>query len=328
MTGVQTCALPILLSENEARVNVEVIIYNHGKYKISPADVKLDIYDTKIDKSNILSMNTKAITDFNKRLKNIEPSSVITILPHQVKPIKFTFKLDNIKLWRPAYPHLYSLGVKLRKRKKIIDEFYTQFGVREVAVDAENCKLLLNNKPIFLRGVARHEVFPGTTGGEDYEGIKGIYRDLLMIKDLNANFIRTAHYPNHPATYILTDRVGMLAWEEIPVFWFDGPQFDLQREKRKIAKQMWLQMIYRDYNRPSIIFWSTCNEATPKDKKERIAYIKDMHNTADLIDGTRLVVQSAVGNDPEDITQKFCDLAGITSYYGIFYGKEDRKSVG
>jgi len=305
---------------NRVQILIDVVIYNDSRRK-EEVNLELNIFDTKIDKSNVLSLDAKDITDFSRLIAGPINKEKIILLPKEAKNIHFNTWIDRkeVSFWHPDNPHLYTLGVSLSKQKKI-DSFYTQFGIREIKVDSKNCRLLLNNEPIFLRGVARHEVFPNTSGGEKYEGVKGIYEDMLMIKELNANFLRTTHYPNHPATYILADRIGLLIWEEIPVFWFDGPQFELQRTKRKIAKQMWLEMIYRDYNRPSIIFWSTCNECGAQEERRR--FIKDLYDIAYKVDGTRLVVQSAAGNDLSDATHEVCDIIGITSYYGVFYGKD------
>jgi hypothetical protein len=306
---------------NRVQLLIDAVVFNDSR-RTERVDLELKIFKAKIDESNILSLDAKEITDFNQKVAGPVNEEGIILLPKEAKSIQFTLEVDKDKalFWHPDTPHLYILGVSLSSQKEKIGSFYTQFGIREIKVDNENCKLLLNGQPIFLRGVARHEVFPYTQ--ERYKGIEGIYEDLLMIKKLNSNFLRTGHYPNHPATYLLSDRVGLLVWEEIPVFWFDGPQFDLQRTEKKIAKQMWLEMIYRDYNRPSIIIWSSCNESTAADKEQRLLYLEDMYETAGLIDGTRLVVQSAVGDDLQDYTHEVNDLVGITSYHGIFYSDD------
>lgn len=181
-----------------------------------------------------------------------------------------------------------------------------------------NAKLYLNNKKIFLNGIARHEEF-GTDGRIMYYDIsKKLVDDLKIVKDLNANFIRTAHYPNHPFTYILTDRFGISVMEEIPVMWFDGPEFDFQRKVKGLARQFWYEMIFRDFNRASIFFWSTCNECGWQD--ERRAYIWDLKLIANKIDGTRFIGQSAAGSDVLDPSHIDCDYYGATMYWGVFYG--------
>jgi hypothetical protein len=311
-----------LISTAEEPLKAKAVIYLQNN-TAEDADVQVTcrVLNARITDGNILEMNAKKIADFDSPCPVEAKEFRQALKKKELYPLAFEFSCKDLKPWSPEAPVLYVLNVTVKKGGAVVDDYYTQFGCRTVKVDGPACRLLLNGKPIFLRGVARHEVYPGTSG-EICEGIKGIYEDLLIIKDANIDFLRTAHYPNHPATYILADRVGIAVWEEIPMFWFDGPQFDYQRLERKTAKQMWLEMVFRDYNRPGILFWSTCNESTKEDKVERAAYIKDMKASADAVDGSRLTVQSACGDDTEDTTHSECDLVGFTCYYGIFYGKD------
>lgn len=89
----------------------------------------------------------------------------------------------------------------------------TQFGVR--TLDTRGPQWFLNGGPYFMAGIARHEESPDSGRTATWEKI---LVDLQMIQALNANFVRTAHYPNHPYTYLLTDRLGLLAAEELPVW--------------------------------------------------------------------------------------------------------------
>ncbi|MDP3786794.1 MAG: glycoside hydrolase family 2 TIM barrel-domain containing protein [Candidatus Omnitrophota bacterium] len=300
-----------------AELDVNVIVYNHSQSEIATT-VALSVFPANIRDNNITEPVIKKIANLRKPFPlEGETSKEITLKPKEAKPLKFTFKLNNFKYWSPEEPVLYVLGVKLGDGKVVSDEFYTQFGIREVRVDNANAKLLINGKEVFLRGIARHEVFYGESGVDEY-GPPRTSADFRLIKEMNANFIRTAHYPNQHETYLLADRFGFLVWEEIPAYWFEGPEFDIQTKSRGIAKQMWLEMIYRDYNRPSVIIWGTCNECSWQ--KERADYIRQLREEAYKVDGTRPVAQSAVFSDPTDATQKECDLLGFTTYYGVFYG--------
>lgn len=80
-------------------------------------------------------------------------------------------------------------------------------------------KVYLNNNPAFFPGVARHEDHP--IFGKSIP-VDSIYSDLLKVKSLKATMLRTAHYPNHPYTYHITDRLGIVVVEEIPLWWFDS----------------------------------------------------------------------------------------------------------
>ena len=199
----------------------------------------------------------------------------------------------------------------------MIDEFNTQFGIR-ILNQVDN-KVLLNNKVVFLTGVARHEDHP--LYGRSIP-LDTIFSDLEKVKGLNANYLRTAHYPNHPYTYLIADRLGIAVMEEIPVWQFDLEEaWLIQNNERHLHEQMFEEMILKDYNRPSIIMWSTCNEC--KDVDNRKIFIQKMRDELNnkIKDG-RFVTQSAAADrpGPEDASQAACDIAGWTLYYGIFYG--------
>ncbi|MEM8533244.1 MAG: glycoside hydrolase family 2 TIM barrel-domain containing protein, partial [Chloroflexota bacterium] len=145
-----------------------------------------------------------------------------------------------------------------------------------------------------------------------------IYDDLVDIKELNVNFLRTAHYPNHPYTYLLTDRMGLAVAEEIPTWWFDAYHFADQKQRR-IADQMWREMIFRDYNRPSIILWSGTNEAISNERRREFLTRINRDLKENYYDG-RLVTQSAATDrgGPDDESMQAVDVAGWTMYFGLF----------
>ncbi|KPK41401.1 MAG: hypothetical protein AMJ78_05595, partial [Omnitrophica WOR_2 bacterium SM23_29] len=305
-----------ILDEKTAELYVYVVTYNSGQDDVN-ADIKLKVFATDIRDDNILEPNAKKIANLKKPVPcEGEITKRVTLKANEAKPSKFKVTLKNVRLWSPEEPTLYVLRVELGGKKKL-DEFYTQFGIRKIGVDKENSKLVFNGEHIFLRGIARHELFYGEKIGISEYGPERTLGDFKLIKEANANFIRTAHYPNRQHVYILTDRFGLLVWEEIPVYWFEGPELNVQ-VARGIARQMWFEMIYRDYNRPSIIIWGTVNENSWQ--KERGLFIKDLRENAYKVDGTRLVAQSAAASDPTDATQNECDLLGFTTYYGVFYG--------
>ena len=307
---------PKLVDEKNSELTIDVVAYNRSDAEVN-SSLALKVLQANVKDSNLEEASAKKMITGKTVSVQGETSKQITLKAGEAKAFRFSLKSSGLKPWSPEAPNLYVLQVNLGDKKTKSDEFYTQFGVREISVDKANAKLLLNGKEVFLRGIARHAVFYGEPGPRVY-GPASIVEDFRLAKDANVNFVRTAHYPNQQETYLIADRMGLLIWEEIPVFWFGGPEFLIQKNVRGIARQMWFEMIYRDYNRPSVIIWSTCNECSWQ--AERAAFIKDLRENAYKVDGTRLVAQSASGSDPTDATQKECDLLGFTTYYGIFYG--------
>jgi beta-glucuronidase len=224
----------------------------------------------------------------------------------------FRFPVEKANPWTSENPQLYYLRAEIPDG----DAFTTQVGFRNISTERD--KLLWNDQPTYMKGASRHEDYPVIGRGLTYADMSLVKRDLELMKEMKSNFIRLSHYPNHPMTALLTDRVGLVVWEEIPVYWFSSTGFKNQKE-RGIARQMWLEMIYTDYNRPSIGFWSTCNECSAQD--ERREYIRDLYELSKRVDGSRLVVQSAAGASV-DLTHKETDVIGMTLYYGVFYGDD------
>ncbi len=233
--------------------------------------------------------------------------------------LAYSLRVPNPALWTPAEPNLYLLRVIVREGDEVVDTFDTQFGIRTIA--AENAKVLLNRRPVFFTGMARHKDWPDT--GRTATMAK-IAQDLQIIRDTNVWFLRSAHYPNHPYTYLLTDRLGFAVWEEIPAWWLNIVSIHVTME-RGLAKQMWREMIWRERNRPSVLFWSLCNEPMWYLAFNLRPYVQDLHQDLDdnYPDG-RLVTQSlaADGKPLTGTAQQDVDVAGWTMYFGVFYGQD------
>jgi beta-glucuronidase len=116
----------------------------------------------------------------------------------------------KLELWSPDHPKLYD--VEIRSGSDTVRE---QIGFRSIEVTSG--KILLNGKPLFLRGIAMHEEAPFRDGRafspEDAQTLLG------WVKDLGCNFVRLAHYPHNENEIRLADRLGLMVWSEIPVYW-------------------------------------------------------------------------------------------------------------
>lgn len=279
-------------------------------------DASVEIYETDINEINIRS---ELASDLISTLADFggEDNFSILVEPNSSNVIEANLTISNPKLWTVADPNLYVIKVILKENEVVVDEFYSQFGVR--TLQAEDQKVLLNDNVIFLTGAARHEDHPiyGRSVPKDV-----IYNDLAMIDSSNINYLRTSHYPNNQYTYLIADRLGLAIMEEIPVWWFDNEEeWLIQNEQREIHHQMFREMVFKDYNRPSILFWSTSNEC--KEENNRLIYNERI--VADLrknYNDGRLITQSSAGDNPGsgDITQTPLDVAGWTLYFGIFHG--------
>lgn len=233
----------------------------------------------------------------------------------------FLIKVNNPRLWSPSSPNLYVLKADLYSAETLIDSFSTQFGVRTVEA-AGDSKILLNGKPVFFTGMARHEDWPDTGRTATISKIK---RDLEIIKETNVRFLRAGHYPNHPYTYLLTDRMGLAVWNEIPAWWLNSISID-KLTKRGLPKQMWREMCWNHRNRPSVILASVANEpmyyllTTGKLKN----YSQDLHDDLDKNYPDGRLVTFSLAADGVSITGgaiDAVDVVGFTMYFGVFYGE-------
>ena len=186
----------------------------------------------------------------------------------------FSLKAD-LRLWSPSDPHLYE--VILSTDSETLRE---RVGFR--SIETRGSEILLNGKPIFLRGISMHEEVPERRGRA--RGESDARRLLGQAKDLGCNFVRLAHYPYHESFARLADEMGLLAWEEIPVYW--GVDFR-NPSTQALARNMLGELIARDANRASVIIWSIGNE-TPVNP-DRTEFMTRLAAEARAADSSRLV---------------------------------------
>ncbi|MFA5803978.1 MAG: glycoside hydrolase family 2 TIM barrel-domain containing protein [Melioribacteraceae bacterium] len=293
-----------------------IVVVSNKSSSSKNVSVSIEIFNAKVDQTNITSELAADLVGEPAPIGILTQGN--TIIPaDSVAVLRPGIKIINPKIWTPKEPNLYVMKVTVSSDGKTVDKYFTQFGIRTVGTNQG--KFTLNDRIMFLPGIARHEEHPlyGRSVPKDI-----IYSDLNTIKSLNAIYVRTAHYPNHPYTYLIADRLGLAIMEEIPVYWFDTPEsFNIQNNQRHIHQQMFREMVFKDYNRPSVIMWSTSNEC--KEEAGRLFYhnvIKQDYKT-NYNDG-RLLTQSAAADrpGPNDPTMPPLDVAGWTLYYGIFYG--------
>jgi beta-glucuronidase len=222
----------------------------------------------------------------------------------------------KVELWSPENPKLYRVVVSGGG-----DSVGDNIGFRTVEV--RGTQILLNGKPIFLRGICLHEEAPFRSGrafsAEDDSTLLG------WVKELGANFVRLAHYPHNEEMVRLADRMGLLVWEEVPVYWDIDWKNPATLEN---AKAQLRDVIARDQNRAAVAMWSMSNE-TPI-SPERTVFLKAMADYTRQLDSTRLIT-SALNrtehtgdvrtlNDP--LTESL-DVLGVNEYIGWYEGKPE-----
>jgi beta-glucuronidase len=145
---------------------------------------------------------------------------------------------------------------------------------------------------------------------------------LTWAKELGCNFVRLAHYPHDEAMTRLADRMGLLVWSEIPVYW--AVQWENAAVYANAERQL-TEMITRDHNRASVIFWSMANETPLGDARTK--FIGALAAEARELDPTRLITAATLPHysDPTTITiedplGKYLDVLGCNEYIGWYDG--------
>ena len=235
------------------------------------------------------------------------------------------------ELWSPDNPKLYeviwSFGEEVIKDR---------IGFRSIVVEGSTIKL--NGEQPFLRGISLHEEAIGARGrASSYEEAIEL---LNRAKELNCNFVRLAHYTHNHHMLRAADELGLLVWAEIPVYWnleFANPEVMTKAQSRMD------EMILRDQNRASIIFWSLGNETPISEARNQFfaelnQYVKKRDNTrlttAALVFGAEEIQEMAKmyffpamqGKEIDawdieitDPLARIVDVAAINQYFGWYY---------
>ena len=160
--------------------------------------------------------------------------------------------IQNPKLWSPDHPFLYTMNIVLEVNGHKTDELEERYGYRWYKFE-KNGPFYLNGKKIKIRGTHRHEEHAGKGAAMTNEEHR---RDMEMIKDMGANFVRLGHYPQDPEVYKVCDELGIIVWDELP--WCRGGKGQTLWESN--TKRLLREQIIQNYNHPSIFFWSLGNE--------------------------------------------------------------------
>ncbi len=249
---------------------------------------------------------------------NVKKDAII--IPFNINNID----IPNPLLWSPDSPHLYRLEIAITQKGKLLDSDYINFGIRTFSFDA-NTGFYLNGKPLKLIGANRHQDYPemGNALSDD------LHRsDLKLLKDMGANFIRLAHYPQDPAILEEADRIGLLVWEETPLV----NEVTISEKHDSNSEVMLKEMIRQHYNHPSVIIWGYMNEiywahrfidkkVVNKHTEATVALAKRLENVARTEDPTRYTAM-ALHRYPlyeESGIDKIPQIVGWNLYHGWYY---------
>ncbi len=225
----------------------------------------------------------------------------------------------NLSLWSPANPKLYKLTLTAGANASQ-DTLSDDIGFR--TIETRGAEILLNGEPIFLKGICIHAEAPFRTGRAYSQ--KDADTLLGWVKELGGNYARLAHYPHDERMTRTADRLGILIWSEVPVYWAE--HFDDEAVFNK-SKQQISEEIRRDRNKASVILWSIANETPATDA--RTAFLTRSAELVHQLDPTRLVTAALLVHGDlktkyiDDPLGKALDVIGFNEYIGWYEGKPE-----
>ncbi|WP_294057247.1 glycoside hydrolase family 2 TIM barrel-domain containing protein [Sphingomonas sp.] len=218
----------------------------------------------------------------------------------------------GLQRWSPETPKLYDVEIAAGE-----DLLRDRIGFRTVEV--RGADILLNGKPIFLRGISVHGEELGANPVRDISpaAARALLSEVKV--GLHGNFVRLAHYP-HPETMTrMADELGLLVWSEVPVYWlvnWENPRTLAD------ARNMVREEIQRDRNRASIILWSVANETPVSDARN--AFLRTLIGDVRRLDDSRLVTAALLA-DRKGMVQTIADplaadldVMAVNSYNGWY----------
>lgn len=231
--------------------------------------------------------------------------------------------------WSPQNPKLYDVIIEVGE-----DKLKEKLACR--TVQALEDKILLNDKPIFLKGISIHaeELGPNPIRDMSDENVRKLFK--IIKEDLGANFVRLAHYTYPSNVLRIADEMGLLVWAEIPVYW----QVDFgdipngNTGSYSLAKLSLDEMIVRDFNHPSIIIWSVGNETPISPQRNR--FMSDLINEARGFNDGRLISAALMADrksesgknviEIKDSLSNFVDVLAVNTYNG-WYSDDELKDL-
>ena len=325
----------VKVDNKRSRENVPTLIFDWWNYGGITRDVLLvDVpqtyignYSLQLDRRNPKQLN------FSLQLSAKEANRQVTLSIPELKirqmlttdangHVSTSLKVRKLQLWSPEVPKRYGVSLTLGPTDSDASDMVSDsIGFR--TIETRGKQLLLNGQPIFLRGISIHE--EKSNGGGRANGPEDAHTLLSWAKELGCNFVRLAHYPHNEYMVREAERMGLMVWSEIPVYWTIAWTDD---DTFANASRQLNDMIRRDQNRCNVIIWSIANE-TPHGK-ERDTFLSRLSRQAHDTDSTRLVsmamevlAASNYHNKLQDNMNEYVDVISFNQYIGWYRDVKD-----
>lgn len=323
----------VMVNNVRKKENVPTRIFDWWNYggitrdvmMVSVPETYVEDYTIQLDKT-VSAKGSQRMIDATVKLNNKTPGQKVTVTIPELK-IKKTLITNadgeaqlSIKakptLWSPENPKLYKVSIQLGD--EVLND---EIGFR--TIETRGKQILLNGKPIFLRGICSHEETAYTnhrcTTAEDADTL------ISWAKDLGCNFMRLAHYQHNEHAIRECERQGIMVWEELPCYWtidWENPA------TYACAERQLTEMILRDRNRANVIIWSVANETPHSEARDK--FLAGLAQHVRSLDNTRLVsmAMEVLGasnylNRLNDNMNKYVDVVSFNQYIGWYRDVND-----
>ena len=248
------------------------------------------------------------------------PVSVpVALVPGAEETVVQTLACPGAQPWEVDAPVLYGAAAEILVDGQIVDDLLDRFGFRTVAVKGRD--ILFNGRKLCIKGFNRHEEY-GPFGCA--VPVETMAHDLLLMKDMGANAVRTCHYPNDPRFLDLCDEMGLLVWEESHA---RGLSEEIMRRPDFRAQNLLCtrEMVAQHYNHPSIFIWGCLNECADDTEYGAECY-RETYRLLDELDPSRPMT-AALLERPGGRVFGDSDVVSVNLYPRWYYNAPVKDSI-
>ena len=253
------------LAADKAVLTVDAEVRNMGKTETKGCKMDYSVFPVELYSDATFA----AVKNVQNELKPVVGGE--TALNHT------EFTMEQPKLWSAEQPYRYVLVAELKNKKgKVIDRTSTYFGVRKVEIRHTPANedefglagryFYVNDKPIKMKGVNRHETNPSRGHAITREQME---KEVFLMKRGNINHVRNSHYCTHPYWYYLADKFGLYLEDEANIeshqYYYGEASLSHPKEWCAAHVARNVEMVRAHVNSPAIVIWSLGNEAGPGD---------------------------------------------------------------
>jgi beta-glucuronidase len=300
-------------------------IINHDFYNFTGIHRDVIVYTTPKDYIKDIKINTVVGGDYSAvSVETDAKDAVFTVYNRDgekvVETRESSFRIENPSLCDTENPYLYTLTVETP-----CDKYSEKFGIRKVEATADS--LLLNGKPLYLKGFGMHEdSFVIGKGNNSAINV----RNFELLKWIGANSIRTSHYPYSEEIMSLADQYGILVIDEVPAvgmgWWNDTFTEDRVNETTmELHKDLLTRLVARDKNHPCVLMYSVANEAATHEARSRDYFVGVTNHARTLTDLPITIIEFTKAVD--SLVGDLVDVIGINRYYAWYEEHGDLSTI-